>query len=95
MPPGPHDLERDRHQLPGRREHDRPIARPGRQLGGVSDPRRAQLARELAVPLATREHDELATPVPEHLHREVRRRAEAHERDALAGLHLGAPQRAR
>ena len=37
---------------------------------------------------------DLAPPVLQHLEREVRGRAEAQQRDALAGLHLGPPQRA-
>ena len=66
----------------------------GRQLRRVADPRGAQLPGERPVPLAPGEHDRLAAPVREDLEREVRRRAEPEERDAVAGLHLGAPQRA-
>ena len=59
-----------------------------------ADPVGTELARELAV-LLTASHDHhLALPVLQHLEREVCRRAEPEERDALARLHLGAPQRA-
>ena len=38
-------VERDRHELAGGREHDRPVARAPAALGGVADPLRAELAR--------------------------------------------------
>ena len=43
---------------------------------------------------ASGHHHHLATPVLQHLEREVRRRAEPEQRDPVTGLHLGAPQRA-
>ena len=43
VPPGRDRRERDRHELPGRREHDGAVARAGRRLVGVADPVGAEL----------------------------------------------------
>ena len=91
---GTHRLQRHRHELTGGCEHDCPIAGLRRHVGRVAHPLRAELTRELTVVFAPRHHHHLTPPVPQHLQREVRRRAEAEQRDALARLHLGPSQSA-
>ena len=89
VPPGRTASSATGTSSPAGREHDGAVARRRRELGRVADPRRAELARELAVALAPREHDDLAPPVVQHLEREVRGRAEAR---AARRAHPAAPR---
>ena len=51
VPPGRTTCNATGTSSPAGSEDDGPVARAGRQLGGVTDPRRSHLARELAVPV--------------------------------------------
>ena len=64
-------------QRAGRREADGAVELLRRLLLGPADPRGAELARQLLVPLRAREDIHLALPVPRDLQDDVRRRAEA------------------
>ena len=92
---GAHGVERDRHELTGGREHDGAVARFGGSLRRDRRPTTRPSSRASSRwRFAAGQHDHLATPVLQHLEREVRRRAEPEQRDTVTGLHLGAPQRA-
>ena len=94
VPPGRTASQRDRHQLARRREHDGPVARRRRELGGITDEvapssRARSRCRSPRVSTTTSQPQWCSTWM-----REVRRRAEAEQRDPVTRLDLGASQRA-
>src|SRR5205807_9622416 len=86
--------QRDRHQIAGRREQDRPVRFRGQRLADAADPRRTQPAGERSVRLLARAHEDLAATGPRDLERHVRRSAEAIDAEPIARLHLAQLERA-
>ncbi len=87
-------FERGGNDFTGGREDDRGVEFLGRRIESAAGPRRAQLEGEFLVPGIARRSVDGCAPVPRHLNRHVRGRAEPVEAEAPALLDAGETQAA-
>src|ERR1700674_1932390 len=83
-------LQRGHDEIAGRREQNRRIEQPGRLLARLADPVRAEALGKLAMLAAAAHHQHAASPMAQHLDRDMGRAAEAVQSHGRAGLNPGA-----